>query len=327
MKSIDASPDAITILTACPLCGERNWFPVSTPSRWIGLGVFGDLSSHLGLVACRECGLVFTNPRPSDARLKGFYSGDNYTCHETIGSASAGAKAAYLLTEIQKAFPPQSPRNLLDYGAGGGGFLLHAREQGWQVRGFEPGRRGLEACRAAGLEVTDRLEDLPPRHFSLITLHHVFEHLAQPLETLATLGNLLAPGGLLFVEVPNTGSLRARLAIPLATRRFPIDERYRAFPIHLMYYDHRTLRRMLTKGGWRVNRVFTVGLGMEEFFIRTKKPLSCAASVSSGKAARPALRGRKKLRHLARDAFLRLGLGENVAVIASLSNCSSTCNQ
>jgi len=85
---------------------------------------------------CLGCGLVFINPRPSIERLTTFYSGDTYCCHSATGSASAGAKADYLLNRIAKNLPSGVARTLLDYGAGGGAFLLHARTHGWEVRGF-----------------------------------------------------------------------------------------------------------------------------------------------------------------------------------------------
>ena len=55
---------------------------------------------------------------------------------------------------------------------------------GWQVRWYEPGRRGLESCQKAGLEVTHKLEELSSGEYSLVTLHYVFEHLVNPIEVL-----------------------------------------------------------------------------------------------------------------------------------------------
>jgi 2-polyprenyl-3-methyl-5-hydroxy-6-metoxy-1,4-benzoquinol methylase len=101
---------------------------------------------------------------------------------------------------------------LLDYGAGGGSFLLDARSRGWDVRGFEPGRRGVQTCCGAGLDVTDDLSELPSGAFGVVTMHHVLEHIADPAVALRDVRRLLAPGGRLFVEVPNARSLRARLS-------------------------------------------------------------------------------------------------------------------
>ena len=310
-------------LGACPLCDGTSWRSLPVPGRWIGSEVFGDLDGAVGLVRCHKCGLVFTNPRPSSERLSAFYSGGTYACHESTGATTAGARADVILERIAKHLPREAPRVLLDYGAGGGGFLIHASNRGWEVRGFEPGKRGLESCRRAGLRVTDSLEDLPGGEFGLVTMCHVFEHLAHPKEVLEGVRRFLAPEGRLFIEVPNARSLRARLAIPFLSRRFRIDERFRAYPIHLMYYSEQTLREMLGRAGWTVEKTFTIGVGLEEFFVQLE---SSHAETGRERSEPEVVRTRKRrLRHLLRDAFLNAGLGENLAVIAYPSG-GPTCN-
>jgi 2-polyprenyl-3-methyl-5-hydroxy-6-metoxy-1,4-benzoquinol methylase len=290
------------------------------PGHWIGNDVFGDLQGRLGLVKCRGCTLIFINPRPSSARLSAYYSGGNYTYHE--GSTIGGAKADFIFERIERSLPPGAPRTLLDYGAGGGHFLSNAAARGWAVKGFEPAAQGLERCREAGLDVTGRLEELPDARFGLITLHHVFEHVEDPEEVLKRIRRLVAPDGRLFIEVPNAGSLRARLALPFLSKRFDVDEAYRAYPIHLIYYSARTLRAMLQRAGWTVDTTFTVGLGMDEYLVRHEPPPTAPAPDANAATARssaPALqpgRRRRKVRHALRDAFLDLELGENLAVIA-----------
>ena len=305
---MSASPPIV--LQGCLACERRTYEALPTPGHWIGMEVFGDLVGEIGLVRCKACGLVFVNPRPSAEHLQRFYTGDNYACHETGGSASSGAKADYLFKRLETQMSPLAPRTLLDFGAGGGGFLLEARARAWEVHGYEPGRRGLESCRAAGLEVSDSIDSLPPRHFGLITLHHVFEHLTDPIAILGRLKRLLASNGVLFIEVPNANSLRAALASPFLSRRLNVDERYRAFPIHLTYYNEQNLRRVLSRTGWVVDRAFTVGLGLDELF--------CSGPDAHGGIPRKTrgASGGRHVRHFLRDMFLGLGLEENLAVFA-----------
>lgn len=310
--------DGVERLGSCPLCNGTRPKVLPVPGRQIGHAAFDRLRGSLGLVRCRDCSLVYINPRPSAERLSAFYSSDTYPCHDAAGSSSAGGKADYLLNLIERHFPADAPKTLLDYGAGGGGFLLDARRRGWLVRGFEPGRRGMETCRAAGLDVTNRLEDLPPATFGLVTLHHVFEHIANPGDTLDLIRPLVAPGGRLFIEVPNVKSLRARMAAPFLSQRYPVDERHRAFPVHLMYYSVRTLRAMLAKSGWVTESTFTVGMGVDRFFLRPE-PVAAEETARANNPSPPhPLRraGKRKLRHRIRDAFLGAGLGENLAVLA-----------
>lgn len=222
MQTTLSVADPVEFVAACPVCQGQSFAPLPVPGRWIGVDVFGDLTAQLGLTRCRACRLVFTNPQPSAAGLKTFYSADTYACHEEDASHFAIAKAELILGKLSQCMPPEAPRTLLDYGAGGGGFLRQARAKGWDVRGFEPAKAGLTTCRRAGLEVTDDLAQLPTQAFGLITMNHVFEHLADPGATLNLLRTYLAPGGRLYIEVPNARSLRASMSVPFLS---PISSR------------------------------------------------------------------------------------------------------
>ena len=312
MDATTQSAAPFDTLTACPMCDGESAVKLPIPGHWIGDGTFAELRGRIGVVRCGDCGLVYTNPRPSQDRLDAYYSGNTYVCHETAGSASGGVKAQFLLDRLERRLSPEAPRTLLDYGAGGGGFMLHARARGWKVQGFEPGRRGRETCRNLGLDVVANCDELPAGGFGLVTLHHVFEHLADPASVLRGIKRLLHPLGRLFIEVPNAGSLRARLALPIVSRHLGVDERYRAFPIHLMYYTDRALRGMLRKGGWDIDATFTIGFGVDEFFTSSRRvPPSGTARARSDSPSE-----RKRVRHMIRDAFLSTGLGENLAAIA-----------
>ena len=315
-----ATSDTVT-LTECPVCSGDRFHALPTPGRWIGPEVFDGLRGRIGLVDCRDCGLAFVNPRPSSERLGAFYAGSTYDCHETSGSSSGGGTADVLLSRIAPYLPAAAPRSVLDYGAGGGGFLLRMRELGWEAKGLEPGLRGLESCRAAGLDVTDRVEELPSSSYGLVTFHHVFEHLEEPGEVLQTVRRVLAPEGRLFIEVPNQDSLRARLALPVLSRNMQVDERFRAYPIHLAYYSARTLERLLLKFGWKVEAHFTLGMGLDEYLVHEPdggaRSGADAAAAATPRSIAPAAGARpRRFRHRIRDAYLGMGLGENLAVVA-----------
>ena len=72
------------------------------------------------------------------------------------------------------------------------------------------------------------LDEFAFASFDVIVLNHVFEHVSEPRALLKKLRRLLTPGGVLFLEVPNAGSARARLAFPFLSRHFPVDERSRS---------------------------------------------------------------------------------------------------
>jgi hypothetical protein len=128
---------------------------------------------------------------------------------------------------------------------------------------------------------------------------------------------------MVFIEVPNVGSLRARLSCPILSRRFGVDERHRAFPIHLSYFSPRTLGVLLRRAGWEVERRFTLGLGVEELFCRAEKAAPATPRPVPADAPRPtsapARRSGGRLRVLkgaVKAMILGTGLGENLCVLA-----------
>lgn len=65
---------------ACDLCGSKNYDFVTKQTDLIHLSTKDDFS----IVECRECGLNYTNPRPSPDEMKVFYS-KSYSFHQTKG--------------------------------------------------------------------------------------------------------------------------------------------------------------------------------------------------------------------------------------------------
>jgi SAM-dependent methyltransferase len=205
-------------------------------------------------------------------------------------------------------------RRVLDFGCGGGLLLRSARERGLDAVGYDVGERALRTCTEQGLKVTDRLEDLQDGEFDAIVLHHVFEHLDRPGNVLKGVARLLAPRGSMFIEVPNAASLRARLSHPVLSRYFHFDERYRAFPIHLSYFSARSLKRLLERHGFRVNRVATYGLGIDELIVS-----SSASDEAYGAATLAKYRGGivRPAREFVKRKLYGAGLGENLLVVAA----------
>lgn len=162
---------------------------------------------------CRSCGTAVTiAPVPPEAHDAGAYG----------GGAPRGSRLA---APILRAFDRQrlaqltragarTPGRLLDVGAGRGRFVAQARAAGWYAHGIEPSRRGVEAARAAGIElVPGGIDDaqVPAGSLDAATLWHVLEHVEDPGAALARIAGWLRPRGLLLVGVPNLASVQARV--------------------------------------------------------------------------------------------------------------------
>jgi SAM-dependent methyltransferase len=187
----------------CNLCGGEEVSPLATRDR---------AGRALRTVLCNGCGLAWTDPLPNAAALHHYYSREYRADYKGVREPQprhilrAGTVALERLARLRPLFTSRPP--LLDVGAGGGEFVYLARRlTGCDVWGVEPNEGyGDWARRAYGAHVmVSALADapLPVRHFRLVTLFHVLEHMPDPAATLARIAGLLAPGGHLVVEVPN----------------------------------------------------------------------------------------------------------------------------
>lgn len=188
---------------ACNLCGCRERVIVSRHDRRL---------KPLVAAACHECGLVRTDPMPTDAELRTYYARD-YRFDYQLASKDpprfhvnrSRREAQARLAHLEAVLKPSS--NILDFGSGSGEFLDVAAKAGHRVLGVEPGSDyAAFARRAYGVDVIVapwQDLDLPAGSFDLITANHVIEHLREPVDALRALAGLLAPGGAIYVAVPN----------------------------------------------------------------------------------------------------------------------------
>ncbi|MCP5145044.1 MAG: class I SAM-dependent methyltransferase [Gammaproteobacteria bacterium] len=187
-------------------------------------------------VCCDRCGMVFISPLPTQSELEQYYRTryrEDYkgTYEPRRKHVYRAAQSALLRWQRLDALGRRKG-TVLDVGAGGGEFLYLMHRLGFETIGVEPhaGYAGF-ARRAYGLEIIEgpiQALNLEPARYDIITVHHVLEHLPDPVTALSRLRKSLRAGGVLLVEVPN---IRARYHSP-ATRF------HRA---HLMSFSAETL--------------------------------------------------------------------------------------
>jgi 2-polyprenyl-3-methyl-5-hydroxy-6-metoxy-1,4-benzoquinol methylase len=189
----------------CPLCRSGDHQAVGVRDR---------RGAELRTVMCRGCGHVFTNPAPSEGELKAYYTERYRSDYKNVITPKpkhvlrAGFRALERLTRLKPYLTP--PAKVLDVGAGGGEFAYLLTRAGYAAVGVEPnaGYAGF-ARQSYGLDIRSgilELVDFAPESFDAVTMHHVLEHVADPLRALGRIRNWLKPNGLMVVEVPNVAS-------------------------------------------------------------------------------------------------------------------------
>ncbi|MBK3422673.1 class I SAM-dependent methyltransferase, partial [Methylobacterium ajmalii] len=187
---------------ACNLCGGTGTLVVAETDRRL---------KRLRSVACTECGLIRTDPMPTQAELGAYYASAYRAAYQfALGKRPprhhlnrSRREAAFRADLLAPALRPGA--RVLDFGSGSGEFLAAARERGATVTGVEPGLSYAAFAREEhGARVLDRLDALAPDEvFDVVTVHHVLEHLRDPVDILERLAARLAPGGVLYAAVPN----------------------------------------------------------------------------------------------------------------------------
>jgi SAM-dependent methyltransferase len=201
-----------------------------------------DPSTEFPIVECARCRHVYVTPRLSPELI-----GDIYARFWQSHKPQALPKdefAYYLCRHLAKL---GRLGKLLDFGCGWGQYLAAAQAVGWDAVGIEVDPEKIAFARAHGLnavrgELLDRTFD--PETFDAVIAQQVFEHLYDPVSYVEEISRILKPGGILFVSVPNYGSIRAKFAGANWDMVSPVA--------HVRYFTSGTLKHLLSDHGFEV---------------------------------------------------------------------------
>ncbi len=212
------------------------------------------------IVKCRSCGLLRTNPRPTQATMSYYYPDDYGPYLSTkidvvenkifaLGRLKDTLCRLFFRNNIV-VLPKIPPGRLLEVGCASGSFLDYMAKRGWQAFGIEFSTSAAAAARAHGLQVhTGALETTPDPVglYDLVVGWMVAEHLHEPLVALQKLHQWTRIGGMAVFSVPNSASFE-----------FKLFGRYwyeLHLPAHLYHYTPKTIGLLLEKSGWKLERV------------------------------------------------------------------------
>ncbi len=232
----------------CLVCGGRDFAVVFSSNYGEGVGeahrffltqreraVRGDIRR------CVACGFRFTSPQFSAEEYDQIYS--NVPAPPPSEEADAARVRFKALAGRLKPYVSDNAR-LLDFGCGGGGFLEFAG--GRDVSGFEvstdaPSWDG-RIFRGRISDARQQRPEFRDQSFDVIVAWDVFEHLPELSRDVATLRNLLKPGGVLSFSIPNVGSLAAKVQ----------GKNWNSYLLeHLWYFRPKTIDAYLSQHGFK----------------------------------------------------------------------------
>lgn len=249
-------------MSTCTACGSIALSPhlaVSGPTGPEGLipstSRFGVALADI--VRCRACGHMQLDPMPEEEVLVRTYA-DAASGAYIEEEAGQRATARQALERIEAH--AERAGSLLDLGCWVGFLLAEARERGWVGVGIEPSQFASSYARERlGLDVvTGELlgTPLPGGAFDAVVMGDVIEHLPAPAPALAEVDRLLRPGGVLWLALPDAGSMVARA---LGRRWWSV------IPTHVQYFTRHSLGVLLDRRGYEI---LELGTAPKAFTVR-----------------------------------------------------------
>lgn len=182
-------------------CGSNNYMEITNKDRY---GI------DYSLCLCRDCGLLYSNPRMTEESFRQFYGNDYRNIYSDRGEVGENVDSVYgnnrimdFVHNILDEYEIARPKTVFEIGCGNGSNLLAFKDcecigVDYDVQAINVGKlKGLD-LREGGIDVLEALN----KKADLIIMHHVLEHMTDIEQDLKRIRELLSENGVLYVAVP-----------------------------------------------------------------------------------------------------------------------------
>lgn len=217
------------------------------------------LAGEFTVIDCECCQFKHVVPLPTPEELETVYSHEYYTQEKPLYierylEDKAWWDAIYAERyDVLQTYLGGRTGSILDVGSGPGLFLALGRSLGWRVKGVEPSQKAARYSKQElDLDVENIFlkEETAPSlgQFDVVHMGEVLEHLPDPAGMLKIAHDLISPGGLLTLIVPNDfNPLQMMLRDHVGLQPWWV-----APPHHLNYFSHESLRKLVERVGFEL---------------------------------------------------------------------------
>lgn len=291
--------DVATRHISCPLCNSTQATELAIADRY-RMGV--------RTVGCNGCGLIMTNPQPTEAAMANFYAHHYRRFYQSTHAPDVDyikryrkdLRAGVLAQFVAQRYGERRRLRVLDLGCAEGSTLKALNDVLTDpvLAGVEPDPGFARfAADYAGARIHASIDALEGEVFDLVIVNHVLEHITDPVAYLRAVRNLLAADGEVYVAVPDAAAYTSIADLHIA---------------HLYHFTNTTLAATAQKSGFKVKALETYTSPYHPDSIRTVLEAADAApearDLHADKSAWPAVQRagrRSRLYFLKRNPALR----------------------
>lgn len=213
----------------CDFCGCNEYhIRYRKPDTWLWLNQF-----EYPVVECKNCSLVYVNPRPTQDSMADFYVNEY---HDNRDTEEFLKRYEYECEYL----PKLTNENVLDIGCAKGDFLIFLKKKypDISIYGIDYFSEHVNSDEIIFEQELLDESTYPDEFFDIITAWGVFEHLHTPSQYFKKVSKILKKGGKFIFLVTNSESFYGKKAF--------IED----IPRHTYHYSEKSLKNYANKFGF-----------------------------------------------------------------------------
>jgi len=261
----------------CPWCGSEN------AQLHIELKDLFLTQETFKILECKDCGLLYTTPRPNKDEIGKYYKSEEYYSHQEnktgfIPKVYEKVKSINLKNKYYIVTEKAKKGKILDIGCGVGDFLHTMEQRAWEATGVEPSEEAKAIAKKrikAEVLSSEEQENLADDSFDVITMWHVLEHVDALRWQIQQLYRLCKPGGRIIIALPNYKSYDGQY--------YKAEWAAYDVPRHLNHFNKETLIKIFEES--HLKHVKTEKLHWDAYYISYMSEKYCHHSLPLVKGA------------------------------------------
>jgi len=201
----------------------------------------------MDIFECKQCNLVFVNPRPTIEELKKYYETEYEEGSYILYSESKDIRSVINKKRIEEISKFSLKGKLLDVACATGAFLDAALDYDLDTYGVELSTKAANTAKLRHKNIFNgTLEDAhyPDLFFDNVAMFDIIEHFIDPNSTIAEVNRIMQNNGLLIFTTPDISSWHSKL--------FGKNWIWVIPPEHLNYFSPKSMRYFLEKSGFEI---------------------------------------------------------------------------